>query len=95
MKKETEIALGEGESQRKKLVMAADGALEKKIEAAIAINKLWADAYAKRQVPTVTMGDTGGNNQDSQANAFMQLLTVKTAKDLALDMSLPAQPAQK
>jgi len=93
LKKETEIALGEGESQRKKLVMEADGALEKKLEAAIAINKLWADAYAKRQVPTVVMGEHGGG-QDSQSSAFMDMLTVKAAKDLALDMSLPKSPAQ-
>jgi len=93
LKKDTEIALGEGESQRKKLVMEADGALEKKLEAAISINKLWADAFAKRQVPSVVMGEGGG--QDNQSNAFMQLLTIKTAKDLALDMSLPTAPSAK
>lgn len=78
LKKDTEIALGEGESQRKKLVMAADGALEKKLEAYVSAQKLWSEAYAQRKVPSIVMGNAGGG-QDSEAQSFMQLMTMKTA----------------
>lgn len=91
LKKDTEIALGEGESQRKRLIMEADGALEKKLDAWLSSQKVWAEAFAKRQVPAVVMGS--GSGQDSQASAFMDMLTIKAAKDLALDMSLPTKAA--
>jgi hypothetical protein len=89
MEKERQIALGEGEAKRKELVMAADGALEKKLEAWMSAQKVWADAFAKRQVPNVVMGEKGG--QDGQASAFMELLTIKAAKDLSLDMEMKGQ----
>ena len=88
-KKLEEIALGEGESQRRKLVMEADGALEKKLAALVEINKAYAEAMGKQsQVPHIQFS---GNNQ-TQGNAstnLIDLLTVKTAKDLSLDFSLP------
>ena len=88
-KKLEEISLGEGESQRRKLVMEADGALEKKLAALVEINKAYAEAMGKQsQVPHIQFS---GNNQ-AQGNAstnLIDLLTVKTAKDLSLDFSLP------
>jgi hypothetical protein len=86
MTKQQQILLGEGEAKRKQLVMEADGALEKKLEAWVSSQTVWADAFAKRQVPSVVMGEKGG--QDSAASDFMSLLTAKTAKDLSLDMSM-------
>ena len=70
--------------------MEADGALEKKLEAFVKINGLWAEAFAKRQVPSVVMGENGGG-QDNQSSTFMQMLTVKAAQDLALNMNLPTK----
>ena len=72
--------------------MEADGALEKKLEAFVKINGLWADAYSRRQVPSVVMGENGGG-QDNQSSTFMQMLTIKAAKDLAIDMNLPTKTA--
>ena len=95
--KKANIALGEGESQRRKMVMEADGALEKKLEALVAINSAYAKAMAEYKgnwVATVQQGSTassGGNG----ATAFIDLLTAKAAKDLALDMSLPKAPEVK
>ena len=90
LKKDAEIATGEGESKRRQLVMEADGALEKKLETYLKVNGLWADAYAKRQVPSVVMGENGGG-QDTQSSNFMQMLTIKAAQDLALNMTLPTK----
>jgi hypothetical protein len=99
LKKDTEIALGEGESKRKQLVMAADGALEKKLEAYIKVNELYAKAigdYKGNWVPTIQTG-SGPQNGVSQNGAtdLINLLTAKTAKDLALDLSIPNQQVKK
>jgi len=85
------ILRGQGEAERKRLVIEADGALAQKLEAIVAIQKDWAQAYSNRRVPnTVFAGSssdaTGGLDQSSQA--FMQLLTLKAAQDLQLDMSV-------
>ena len=91
-KKLEEIALGEGESQRKTLVMAADGALEKKLEAYVAVEKAYAEAIAKYNgdwVPKVVMGGSTTTSSAGGAQALIDLLTSKAAKDLALDLSIP------
>ncbi len=92
-KKETAILIGQGEAEKKRLAMAADGALEKKLEAYIAVNKVYADAiknYKGNWVPEISMGggnsSVGGGSQD-----LINLLMAKTAKDLSLDMSAKEQ----
>lgn len=85
-KKLEEISLGEGESQRRKLVMEADGALEKKLAAFVEINKYYAEAMGKQtQVPQIQFGQTGGSTNATAS--LMDLLLVKTAKDLSLDFN--------
>ena len=91
--KKAEIAMGEGESKRRQLVMEADGALEKKLAALTEINRMWADAvkgYQGSWVPTVMMGS--GNQSVAQAGGgamdLVNLLTAKTALDLGLDMKV-------
>ena len=87
LEKKATIERAEGEAQARKLVMAADGALEKKLEAYIEIQKVWAEAYTKqRPTPDITIG--GQDNPQSAAQVLLDLLTIKTAKDLSLDMSV-------
>jgi len=89
-KKQEQILLGQGEAERKKLVMNADGALDKKIEAYKAVNLAYAQAIASYQgnwVPSVIMGDDGGKNSNG-ANNLINLLNTKTAMDLGLNMSV-------
>ena len=95
--KKQEILLGEGESERRKLVMQADGALDKKLAAYTEVMKAFAAEWAKqRWVPEVQIGDTGGGSGGSNAATnLLQLLQVKTARDLALDMSVPNTPAPR
>lgn len=91
-RKREQILLGEGEAERKKLVMAADGALDKKLEAWVQINQAYATAmkdYKGQWVPSVIMaghGGASGQGVPSGAQAMIDFLTVKTAKDLAVDM---------
>jgi alanyl-tRNA synthetase len=90
-----ETLKGEGEAARRKLVMEADGALDKKLAAYTEVSKAYADAIAKytgHWVPNIIMGGTGtGANQTAQNGAtdLINLLTINAAKQLSLDMSLP------
>lgn len=99
-KKQAEISMGEGESKRRQMVMEADGALEKKLEAWTEAQKAYATAIGQHQgnwVPQVIMGSTGTATQ-SNASDLIQMLMAKTAKDLSLDMGMtppPKAPAKK
>lgn len=90
-----DILLGEGEATRKRLVMEADGALEKKLDALVKINEKFAQAIEKYNgnwVPTIIMGnDQGGASgvAGSGAMQLIQLLTAKTAHDLSAELDLP------
>lgn len=91
--KKQQISLGEGESERKRLVMAADGALQFKLDALVKINEAYAEAikgYQGNWVPNVVYGGNGGNFQTSGAGAhqLIDLLTAKAAKDLGVDMAV-------
>lgn len=88
-KKQEQILLGQGEAERKKLVMNADGALTLKAEKWLEAQKVWADAASKYQgawVPTTVIGSDGGKYNGAQT--FMDLMGMKAARDLGLDMSV-------
>jgi regulator of protease activity HflC (stomatin/prohibitin superfamily) len=90
--KQKEILLGEGEARRKELAMQAEGALEQKLKAYIEVNKVYADAISKYTgawVPTIVMGSGASGKSGSGAQDLIDLLMVKTAKDLSLDLSVP------
>ena len=76
----------DAEAYAKKAVIMADGALDKKLKAFVSTQTVWADAYARRNVPSMVMGggsdQAGGNADTSQFMAMMQALT---AKQLVLD----------
>lgn len=85
--KQKDILLGEGEAAHKKLVMAADGALTQKLNAWVDVNKFYADKFGQQPlVPQVQIGGANGGGTTA-ANNLIDLLQVKTARDLALDMS--------
>ncbi|MCC6934771.1 MAG: hypothetical protein IT406_03750 [Candidatus Yanofskybacteria bacterium] len=94
--KRQQILLGEGEAERRKLVMSADGALEKKLEAWLKSQELWANAikeFRGNLVPGIVMGSGGGQNAGGNAASLVELLTAKTAKDLALSMDMAGEGA--
>jgi len=90
--KQESILLGQGESERRRLVLEADGALTIKVDAYRAVMASFADAikgYQGNWVPTVIVGNHGSeSNTASGAQSFMDFLMIKAAKDLALDMSV-------
>lgn len=88
--KKEQILKGEGEAARKRLVMQADGALDKKLEAYKVVQGYWANAFKDFQgtmVPQVQMGGGAGGNSAMGAQQMMELMAVKSAKDLALDLT--------
>lgn len=87
LKKQKDILEGEGEAEKRKLIMNADGALAQKLAAWVEVNKAYASEVGKqRWVPEIQMGNAGGGNA---AQDLINLLTTKTAKDLALDFGQP------
>jgi len=100
LKKKKDILEGEGEGEKKRLIMSADGALEQKLRAYIEVNKMYADAMAKYQgawVPGVVMGGAGGGagRAGGGATDLIDMLSVKTARDLSLDMGFAGAAATK
>ncbi len=88
---ETKRTLADAEAYQKKVILQADNALAQKLEAEVEIQKLWADAFSKRKVPTTVFGGGGSSTpvgSDAETKAFMQLLTIDAAKRLNYDREL-------
>jgi len=85
-----QILEGQGNAERKRLEMAANGALDQKLEAYVKIQEAYANAignYKGAWVPTVVTGNSSGV-AGSGAQQLIDMLSVKTAKDLAIDMTV-------
>lgn len=97
--KQAEILRGEGEAQRKALVMAADGQLDKKLDAYVKVNQMYADAIAKAQPgawsPQVVMGASGQGNGGQNAQSLVDLLTAKTSREMAIDLQARGATVKK
>jgi regulator of protease activity HflC (stomatin/prohibitin superfamily) len=85
--KKRDILVGEGEAAKKRLAMTANGALEQKLEAWIRVNEAYAKAMeGSTWVPSTVIGGTGASS-GSAANTLIDMMLVKTANQLRLDMS--------
>ncbi len=85
---ETKRTLAEAEAYQKKVILEADNALAQKLDAEIQIQHLWAEAFAKRKVPSTVFGSGQGGapvGSDAEVKAFMQMLTLDAAKRLNYD----------
>ncbi len=82
---ETQRTLADAEAYKKREILKADNALAQKLDAEIEIQRLWADAFARRSVPTNVFGGSGSTptGSDGEVRAFMQMLTLDAAKRLA------------
>ena len=87
--KQKEILLGQGEAERKRLVLAADGALRQKLATYENIMTIWAEAFSKRLVPAVMMGGGGNGQLDTDAINLSEVMSVMLMKQLGLDFSIP------
>lgn len=93
--KREQILLGEGEGTRKRLVMQADGGLDPKLQAYVQVmSKAWeaVGAYQGNWVPNyVSGGSSGGSNNG--ALMMMEMIGIKAAKDLGIDMNITGKSA--
>jgi regulator of protease activity HflC (stomatin/prohibitin superfamily) len=81
--KKIELATAEGNAKR--LLQQANGSLEAKLAAWKEANVAYANAFgAKGVVPQIVIGSSGGGNWASELGSMLML---KTAKDLALDLT--------
>lgn len=80
--------LGEGEGARKRASMVANGALEEKLAVYERVQAKWADAFSKYGGSIVPQIQSGGSGSNNGATSFMELMGMKAAKDLALDMKI-------
>ncbi|MET1257165.1 SPFH domain-containing protein [Aliikangiella maris] len=91
---ETKKTLAEAEAYQKRVILEADNALAQKLEAEIRIQTLWAEAFAKRKVPTTVFGGGAGGSpvgSDGEVKAFMQMLTMDAAQRLNYNRDLNTQ----
>lgn len=85
--KQQQIYEGEGEAEKKRLAMSANGALEQKLATYEKVNAAYAKAMENSTwVPSIVMGSNGGSNSTGAAE-LINLLMAKTAKDLSLDLT--------
>jgi len=88
--REREILLGQGEAERKRLVLQADGALKQKLDTYERVMNSWANAYSQRQVPTLVMGGgAAGQGTDQSTMDFNQAMQLLVAGQLGLDLKVP------
>jgi len=87
LEREAAIERAKGESEAKRLVMQADGALQQKLAAWVEVQKAYAAQMGKqRWVPTIQMGE--GSSGGGAAAGFMQLMQAQAARQLNLDMQM-------
>lgn len=93
--KKKEILLGQGEAERKKLNLAADGALSMKGELFKFGIGAMADAYAKRAVPSTYFSSGAGNSPDVDFSIFQKMVNLQMIETLGLDLSIPKGKTSK
>ncbi len=80
--------IGQGDGARKKAVMQADGALKQKLATYERVQAKYAEALGQhRLVPDVQFGAQTGSGNGSSAMSLIEMLMVKTAQDLSVDIS--------
>ena len=81
---------GQGEAAKRRLIMNADGGLDKKLDAYVKTQAIWAEAFKEfrgQLVPSVVMsGSQGGTTPASGVTTFMEMMTAKAARDLAIEV---------
>ena len=93
---ERQKVLADADKYEREARIAGDNALQQKLDAEIEIQKVWADAYSKRQVPQYVFGSGAGENStpvgaDTEVKSFLQMMTIDAAKRLNYDRSIQDQ----
>ena len=92
--------LADADKYEREARIAGDNALQQKLDAEVAIQAKWAEAYARRAVPQqvfVTGGTAGDVPQggDQEVKTFLNIMTMDSAKRLAYDRGIPQMSSVK
>ena len=87
LKAEGEAKAQELIAQARKKMMEADNALQAKLDAWVQVNQAYAEAIKEVKLPQIIMSSDGRANASS-ATDILDMIKVKTAKDIALDVSV-------
>lgn len=85
--RQAQLKRAEGDAGYRQKVMQADGALQQKLDAYIRVNAQYAQAmkdYKGSWTPSVVSGGANGGSSNA-FESLMQMLSVKTARELGLD----------
>jgi hypothetical protein len=86
--KQKNILEGQGEAERRRLILEADGALTLKLATYEKVMGIAFEEFGKQKwTPEILMGSSGVQT-GSNVMDFINLLTTKAAKDLSLDMQM-------
>ena len=87
----------DAEAYQKEVILEADGALAQKLDAWVEAQRVWAGAASKINVPAtvISSGADGGTAGSAlgTVDQFMQMMMVKTARDLQVDPTI--RPVQQ
>jgi regulator of protease activity HflC (stomatin/prohibitin superfamily) len=86
--RDAQLLRADADATYKKRIIEADGALAQKIEAYVAVNKAFAEAISSYTGSWVPQIQTGGSTGTNTALDMLNILSVKAAKDLALEMNV-------
>lgn len=88
LERQAQVERAKGQARAKKLILEADGALKQKLDAWITVQQAWAAAIGQqRLVPEIQMGGSGAKAGEA-GMTMMQILALKAARDLQLDMKI-------
>lgn len=90
------ILEGQGESEKRKLILAADGALSQKLDAYLKVSTVWAQSLSQYR-GDVTPKYVSGASSGQATNGFQQFMeaqSMKAVRDLNLDLTI-GSPVQK
>jgi regulator of protease activity HflC (stomatin/prohibitin superfamily) len=86
LNKQRQIKEGEGEAAKRKLIMAADGSLDKRLEAyKYAVDK-WATAFGGFQGAITPMWSSSPGGSSNAFTNQMEMINMKTMRDLSLEL---------
>jgi regulator of protease activity HflC (stomatin/prohibitin superfamily) len=80
--KEASILRAQGQAEARRLVMAADNALDARLGALVQIHQAWAGAAAQVKVPNTVMGSASGANPVGNMQDYMAIMAAKAVKDI-------------